>query len=151
MGKELAESLLRADKKSPDWSRGNYHMLSGSDMDVGGQGMNYAYNNMYPQQFKKLLRQLDKEHPGRQETRLVPSNFDPKGMTDVMGNLSGRKYEAYLRDAWGGPFENPFHYFALTPKVKEAIERGLPLFGSGGEVDGTEILRDYYGKLTEKE
>lgn len=137
VGKELAERIMAQDKP---------RTLTGVDFSTGGQGMRYAYDQMYPKMLEKQLRKLDPEHPGRGQTHLVPSDFDPTGMVDVAGNLDRqskryRQWEEYSKDT---PYGNPFHYFELTPRVKEEIKKGLPLF-SLGALTTADLLRRYYG------
>ncbi len=145
IGKEMTEALLAQAPVYDKPSLGDWHTLNDlGQVKIGGQGMLHAYDKMYVDKFKQMLRKMDPEHPGRSETRLVPSDFDPAGMVGANGQLNriGHKYQRYQDMADGTPFANPFHYFPLTPKVKQAIERGLPLFSEGGAVPS---LRDYYG------
>lgn len=137
VGKELAERIMA--QEAP-------RTLTGVDFRSGGEGMRYAYDQMYPKMLEKQLRKLDPEHPGRGQTHLVPSDFDPSGMVDVMGNVDRqskkyRQWEEYSKDT---PYGNPFHYFELTPRVKEEIKKGLPLF-SLGALTTADLLRRYYG------
>lgn len=141
VGKETAEKLL-AQPRAEDW-----HTMNPMDGEIGGSGMRYAYDQMYPKMLEKQLRKLDPEHPGRGQTHIVPSDFDPTGMVDIAGNLDRqskkyRQWEEYSKDT---PYGNPFHYFELTPRVKEEIKKGLPLF-SLGALTTADLLRRYYGE-----
>jgi hypothetical protein len=105
VGAETAERLLAT---KPDGE--GYHALSGLDLRMGGEGMKYAYDKILP----KLL--------GKELSKLDPSI------------KYGQKHLDYHHGKdWVDP--NPFHHFPLTPKAREEIMKGLPLFnradGSG--------------------
>lgn len=139
VGQEVADRIMSQDKP---------RTLVGTELAVGGEGMKHAYDVMYPKMLEKMLRKIDKEHPGRGEVRLVPHDFDPKGMVNVMGELDpmSKRYAQWQAYSKGTPYENPFHYFPLTDAVREAIAKGLPLFKQGGAVD--DVL-DRYGEPTD--
>jgi len=152
VGKEMAERLLAQPlTKAPNGRQMHQLDLRGEGgIEIGGHGMKYAYDSLYTKQLEKMLRKLDPEHPGRSQTHLVPSDFDPKGMQNILGELDRnsaqyRKWEQYAHDT---PYEHPFHYFELTPKVREEIKKGLPLFSVGAAGAGlttAEFLKQMYG------
>jgi hypothetical protein len=125
VGREIADKILSGNQGPMK--------LSAGDLEVGGEGMRYAYDTMYPKMLEKMLRKMDPQHPGRGTVELRPHDWDEAN--------GGRK--DYLGTQEGAAYASPFHYFALTPTVKEAIAKGLPLFGRGGAVEA--FLREKYG------
>lgn len=145
VGKEAAEKLL-AQPLTDDVLGYQGHVLSGTDLKLGGEGMKYSYDSMYPRKIRDVLKKLDPDHPGITQRHLVPTDFDTKGMVNVMGDVDkmSSKYQAWQRYKEGTPYEHPFHYFELTPRAKEEIRKGLPLFSMPG-VPVADLLRAYYG------
>lgn len=133
IGKEVAASLL-ARPLSPDTLGPNMQVLGGQDLKMGGAGMRYAYDQMYPKQLEKQLRKLDPEYPGRSETHIVADEFP--------NSFSGEPKSVQTPQGHRLAYPDPFHYFPLTPKVKEEIAKGLPLFGGAGVAA---LLNELYG------
>ncbi len=136
VGKEIADRLLSEplDKQvqgpSPGDGRGAYHVIDDLNrVPIGGHGMRYAYDQMYPKMLQNILRKLDPQHPDRSDTTL-------KRPADWAGNDN--------RPGNGMWPQTPFAYFPLTPKVKEEIAKGLPLFRRGGSISA--MLQRSYGK-----
>jgi hypothetical protein len=106
--------------------------LSGDGLRMGGEGMKYAYDKILPKLLGKELSRLDpsikygqrKVAPHDWDGPLDPASFEGKPLSDQ-------------------PFyENPFHHFPLTPKAREEIMKGLPLFNMpGGPEAIAEALR----------
>lgn len=139
VGKEVAEKLLAQPRKyeSAAYSVKGPHTLTGEGLEIGGQGMKYAYDQMYPKQLEKILRKMDKEHPGRSQTEIM--SFDPvKELARARELSTGslvdqsriRDLEASVRAGVTGTYSEPFHYFPLTPAAKARIAKGLPLFSA---------------------
>lgn len=135
VGKDVAAQLLAQPRSyvGPAYSVAGPHTLTGlKDADIGGSGMRYAYDSMYPKQLEKMLKKLDPEHPGRSQTHLHSPHDNtqtPHGYPDH-------------------PDGTPFHYFELTPRVREEIKKGLPLFSVGAAGAGlttAEFLKQMYG------
>jgi hypothetical protein len=119
IGKELAERVAEQGE------------ISGNGLRIGGEGMKSTYDSMYPRTLGKILSKMDPSV--KMETRkLVPHNFDPKGMTNVMGETDKmsdayRRFEQYAK---GTPFENDFITFPITDKIRKAVGEGQPLFAN---------------------
>lgn len=125
LGKEVAERLLQQPLQPFDGG-GNYmahHLEQLGTHEIGGHGMRYAYDQMYPKKLEQMLRRLDPQHPGRGETKLLAAEQDVDGGLgyEIVGHGTPDR-KAILSD--------PFHYFPLTQKVREEIAKGLPLFSS---------------------
>lgn len=126
IGKEMAEKLLQQPREG---EYGGFHTISGvGNMEIGGEGMKYAYDKMLPKLLGKELSKLDPSIKYGQR-KVAPSDWD--------GPLDAASFEGKPLSAQ--PFyENPFHHFPLTPKAREEIMKGLPLFnkadGSGAAV-----------------
>ncbi len=150
VGKETAGRLLSEPLTHPNWWGSGLHHLNANGLEIGGNGMRYAYDQMYPKKVAKELKKLDPDHPGVTQRHLVPTDLDTKGMINVMGDVDrmSSQYQAWQRYKEGTPYENPFHYFELTPRVKEEIRKGLPLFEAGLPI--ADLLRAYYGDDKEK-
>jgi hypothetical protein len=74
VGKEVADRLLNAPTKtSPDGAGGVNHVLSGQDLQVGGEGMNGFYDTILPAETQKLV--------GKFGARVGISEI-PRGVTD---------------------------------------------------------------------
>jgi hypothetical protein len=94
-------------------------------------GMTTFYDKIIPKNMTKELKRLDPEHPGRKETQILAPDETELG---IKAGPEGREI-----------LEHPFSYFELTPRVKEEIKKGLPLF-SLGALTTADLLRRYYGE-----
>ncbi len=99
VGKEMAEKLL-AQPITNDNAMGAVQSLSGVDLRLGGEGMKFAYDQLYP---KLLAKELSKLDPSIKREFQTLAGHEDKG---------------------------PFAYFPITPKAREEILRGLPLFAN---------------------
>ena len=93
-----------------------YHYISGEDLKVGGEGMKAFYDKLVPQRLSKLVAQYDKN------VKVAPHSH----------SLEGKDGEVKA------------HAIQITPKLREAILKGLPAFKSGGDVGydrGGSIIR----------
>lgn len=113
VGPDVARRLLASEPRL-----GHTHELTGLDIEIGGHGMRANYDQMYPDLLESIMRRLDRNYPGRQQVllRRLPDMDDANTL---------------------------FHYFPLTPAVREAIAQGLPPFKHGGAV--RELLERTYG------
>ncbi len=129
VGKELAQRLREAPPSADEryGPHGWREIPDLGEVEIGGGGMRYAYDQMYPKKIAKELKRLDPDHPGYRQEYVRPHD---------------------LREPAGGlGYEHPFHYFELTPRAKEEIRKGLPLFQQGIPV--ADLLRAYYGEEKE--
>ncbi len=140
VGKELAEKLLQAERvpmgNGSPYEAHTLHDLG--SVEVGGGGMKYAYDSMYPKKIAKELKKLDPEHPGYTQRRLTAPENSELGYEIIGHGTPDRR----------AVLEDPFHYFELTPKAKEEIRKGLPLFSMPG-IPVADLLRAYYGEEKE--
>lgn len=132
------------------------HTLGAADMrfEVGGQGMKYAYDQMYPRILEKELRKLDPNYPGRTTIPLYRREEWPH-YREGTGPTSRDKTVGMPMSVSAMPAREDFHYFPLTPAVREQIRQGLPMFHRGGMAGyasgGAVRHRDQGGDATEDE
>ncbi len=108
LGKDVAEKIM-ANEGSRN---GDFRVLSGQDLEMGGEGMKGYYDKIVP----KRLQELIKKH-------------DPSarvGYTDVMLPPKGGAGHN------NPPFEAPG--ITITPAMRESILRGQSAHARGGEV-----------------
>lgn len=118
VGAEMARRLLAADKRT-DWGIEWHEIENLADVEIGGEGMKAAYDNIYPRILSKLLQKLDPSIKA-EKTRLFPHDYTPR---------PGSDHSLYYQYAKNTPFENEFTFFPLTAKAKQAIQsEGQPLF-----------------------
>lgn len=111
VGKEMADKLLATEKQMD----GNvaWHRLDDINEEIGGEGMKYAYDKILPKLLGKELSKLDPSIKyGQQNLRYGQSPDEEIG-------------------------HGAFHHFPLTPKAREEIMKGLPLFNQAGGDPGT--------------
>ena len=153
IGKELTQRLMG---QEPQWSKNKTtarRELMETNLVVGGEGMKGYYDKIVPTQLQKLLKKLD---PDVKIGRTNINNGDvsrydlvqrgggwrvidretPRG--DYVGPVfrSGSEAENWL--AGQGLTSKEVHSIDITPKMREAVKRGLPAFASGGAVDEDE-------------
>ena len=159
IGKDNAERLL-ASKVQNEWATG--HVLEPDDMTWGGEGMKAFYDRIVPERLNKLARQLDPEaalesmpagrrlgldygdEGNRSPVRRVYAQTD---MADAQaGNIDtfSREFptldeaEDYVQaHHWPRGGEIPqLPMLRLTPRMKEQLKQGLPLFVGAPAVAG---------------
>jgi len=82
------------------------HQLQGDDLSVGGEGMKSFYDKIVPTQLQKILKKLD---------------------PDAKVQL-GATFRSPIGEQIG------VHEIQITPRMREAILKGLPAFADGGKV-----------------
>lgn len=117
VGKELADKIM----KSPAETE-----LTGIDLKVGGEGMKSFYDKIVPDLAGKLVS----KYGGKMSTVSFPGK--PR---DV-----GTGWSSVDEDVTGRPAMNQLG-FDITPQMKEAVARGLPMFKQGGHVKAVESAR----------
>jgi hypothetical protein len=116
IGKEAAKKLLET---TPSAGRKqDKHELSGIDLKFGGEGMKKYYDEIYP----GFLNKYGKK-------------FDAK-----VGETTLKLTEGVPRKGISGESE-PVRYIDITPKMKEALSRGQPMFKEGGLVSNTDTIK----------
>lgn len=151
LGKDIANNLLSAEK---DISGG--YNLSGLDLRTGGEGMKTFYDKVVPSQLSKILKKLDPEvKVGAGEIPLHDVEVKQAYVKDAWGKpidhgnrgwyLAGNDVPPEFRDV-GFPSEelarqalqsikgHGVHSIPITPRMREAIMKGLPAYAAGGAV-----------------
>jgi hypothetical protein len=149
IGKEAAEKLLATD---PHPLSGN-HILEGQDLEVGGEGMKKFYDSLLPNQIRNLVGKYDKEaklslfgheintgkHTGFVSGEKVMEELSetkhmrPDDKADWWRSLTQDKRDQLISDFRKGR-DYKVHSLEITPKLREAILKGLPAFEHGGSV-----------------
>lgn len=118
IGKDNARKLL----EEPTFKIGNsMHGLDGDGLSWGGEGMKTYYDKIVPSRMASLARQLDPQA----ELGMLPVES---------GHRRSPEWTAWVKNGENGP--EPQQYLThldtpgltLTPKMKEEIRKGLPLF-----------------------
>lgn len=111
IGKEPADKLLQqprtADPTPMSMDDTRYHILSGVDLQVGGEGMRHFYDELLPKRLEKIVKPFG----GKVERSTV----------DVLPTGAIRQNNPALENA-------PAWIVRLTPEMKQRIlQEGLPL------------------------
>jgi hypothetical protein len=127
-GREIAEKITSG-QGQVNLNTG-YNVLSGQNLEVGGEGMKGYYDKIVPTQLSKLLKKLDPE------ARIEAHNLDTRSPADKkMGLPEGQSINTVRAQS-----------IRITPKMRESIKRGLPTYADGGAVDDEdEGLTAYHG------
>ena len=91
----------------------NADMYSGLD-EKQQNGLRSFYDQVLPTQMNKLVKSLDPDHPGMQ---MFSHTLPP-----VSGSDDTEGYKGHALD--------------ITPDLRDAVNKGLPMFKRGGEVEG---------------
>ena len=118
IGKEASDKILN----SPTKVYGGMNLLSGVDLQVGGEGMRAFYDQELPRRAKKLF--------GRYGARVEDATLDQMDETGrVLTDESGSQY-----GKWQGP---QIHLLRITPEMRAAVQsEGLPLFSNKSKAAG---------------
>jgi adenylate kinase family enzyme len=135
IGKEMTEALLAKTPAYDKASQGEWHTLSDlGQVQIGGHGMLYAYDQMYPRMLSKLLSKMDPSVKG--EEKPLKSSMDGRVFTSDREKVTG--WETAGGPGSVGPERKGtppilFHTFPLTDKVKASVlSQGMPLFSFAG-------------------
>jgi len=125
IGKDAAKSLV--DQPLTDTTSGSARILAGQDLSVGGEGMKQFYDRTLPNALGKLVKQ-DGVKVG--ESELPRASFEEDNA--LLGELGLGKARA----------SDTVHSIDITPKMRERVKKGLPLFATGGAAIGLgELMR----------
>ena len=140
VGKEVAEKLLATE---PNKLSG-IHNLEAADLEVGGHGMKGYYDKIVPTQLQKLLKKLDPDAKVGSDSVVVRGTKNSIRQDDLARELgvsvediramSNEQRKQAVQSVYGVRLPA----LTITPKMREAIKRGLPAFASGGAVDEDE-------------
>ena len=138
VGKDIADKIIKGEgKKYPEGSVSqDMTMLSGVDLQVGGEGMKGFYDTILPKYLDKYGKKWDAK-VGMTEIPTSNVNLDNKiifedgkYLVDAGDGLNYNSYDtkAEAIKSLGG--DNPsVHYMDITPKMKESVlTKGQPLF-----------------------
>ena len=123
VGRDVAERIAKGVGET-DPNTG-YRVLSGLDLQVGGEGMKGYYDKILPTQIGKVLKEIDEtpqfgtvniSNPARPST-------SSREVDDLYRELAGEYPPAMVG---GGSYSLPS--INLTPQMREKINQGLPLF-----------------------
>lgn len=122
VGKEMADKITNV-------AQGKTKSLAGEDLRIGGEGMKKYYDEIYPKFLEKYGKKWD---AGVGETQLKGTASKDELAAQVYGR--GETYRNL-------PSENrrkidqmylargePIRYIDITPKMKESVSKGQPLF-----------------------
>jgi len=101
--------------------------LSGTDLELGGEGMKGYYDKIVPNQLSKLVKKLDPEAKISHETIPVARQSSKEFVP------SGPKME-------NAPQSYEMPSLNITPKMREAIMKGLPAHKRGGKVNSNDTF-----------
>jgi hypothetical protein len=149
IGKEVAQRLLAT---KPVMGK---HLLDGEDIKVGGEGMKTFYDQIVPQALNKLLPKI-----GGERVKQLPVSRDAPYTVSDMGdgyavvNFNGNAVTQQIpleqaslmakeRNRSEGQAGNQ-PGFDVTPKMRETVSQGLPLF-SRDRVTSTPEFKKWFG------
>jgi len=164
VGKEIAEKIranagesLAADRPMrPDWMR-----LSTDNLSIGGEGMKKYYDEIYPGFLNKYGKKFDAkvgdtalqtkgEWPFPIEIASDGKQYwlrskDPSRSDAATVDVS-KRFDSYgdadkARDKLYAGFDEPVRYIDITPKMKEALSKGQPMFKEGGLVSNADTIK----------
>jgi len=147
VGKEVATKIaensgrelnLGANNQPKDMWKG----LSGIDLKVGGEGMKKYYDEIYPKFLEKYGKKWD---AGVGETKISTeaspkswayfrdwfskNHSDVGGSSTALANWQKGEDSKYVREFLKqNKVQEPIRYIDITPKMKESVGKGQPLF-----------------------
>jgi hypothetical protein len=125
VGKEMADKITNV-------AQGKTKSLAGEDLRLGGEGMKKYYDEIYPKFLEKYGKKWDAS-VGETKVNTVKERAE-NSMIPIMG-------------------QEPVRYIDITPKMKESVGKGQPLFtaipaGTLG-LGGLEYADPFASPLTE--
>jgi len=126
VGKDIAKEIMTSNKKT----------ISGEGLDIGGQGMKKYYDEIYPKFLEKYGKKWD---AGVGETKIITEDnawnmaeqIKQRGISDAQWRALSEEDKLKL---WNdikqsvGRKQEPIRYIDITPKMKESVSKGQPLF-----------------------
>jgi hypothetical protein len=157
VGKEIAEKIIKGEGQSG----GGRMTLRGVDLQVGGEGMKKYYDEIYPKFLEKYGKKWDASVG---ETKIITEDnawnmaeqIKQRGISDAQWRALSEEDKLKL---WNdikksvGRKQEPIRYIDITPKMKESVGKGQPLFtaipaGTLG-LGGLEYADPFASPLTE--
>lgn len=140
VGKDLAKKIV----DNPNQKLNETTTYSGADLKVGGEGMKGFYDQILPSEIGKYVKkwgakpELSNLNPTKsgQDYYVAPSvTGDGFSIRDAGGNeVKGEFYDTRsqakdaLQKIQGASDENKFWKIPITPKMRESVAQGQPLF-----------------------
>ncbi len=135
IGKEMAEKLLAQPTGAEGAMNVPWHTLSGlENMKVGGEGMRSFYGDFSKEgkydpgivgtRLLKLVKGLDPEAAKIEGHLLFGEGYEPNA-----AQIAKIKANPSLKETWlKGDYAREYPSIPITPKLREALKKGLPLF-----------------------
>ena len=163
IGKEASEKLLNKKLTKIPTEKGDTlrHILKNADLQIGGEGMKKYYDEIYPKFLEKYGKKWD---AGVGETKIITEDnawnmaeqIKQRGISDAQWRALSEEDKLKL---WNdikqsvGRKQEPIRYIDITPKMKESVGKGQPLFtaipaGTLG-LGGLEYADPFASPLTE--
>lgn len=143
VGKEVADKIANGEGKTG----GGRTTLSGIDLQVGGEGMKSYYDKIVPTRLKEIIKKLDPEakiephsisyNGGKlslTNRQAMDAAIEQVGGIEKWNLLSNEEKFARQQSMQNGIKSVPTLSIRITPKMKEAIKKGLPAFAIGGGI-----------------
>ena len=159
IGKEVSKKLLNqeAGVLYPDVpsSTAKVKILNGLDLSVGGEGMKQFYDRTLPNALNKMVKQdgvkvsesnLIGKTPSKTEIASASDREELITLRDKIFNGDDTspthdRYNELLAKYQPKPRTDAVHSIDITPKMRERVKKGLPLFATGGAAIGlTEMM-----------
>lgn len=153
-GKEVADKVKEGKFSGTE---GNKSYIEGDDLRAGGKGMFKFYDEIVPKRTRELLKKLDKD--AQVKTEFIATSGEPwpypieiahdgdkywLKSKDPRQSNEGKhaitpKFNSYeeadnIRKGFMEGRTTPVYTVEMTPKLKEAIGKGLPAYKRGGSV-----------------
>lgn len=153
-GKDIADKVKAGEFSGTE---NNVPYIEGDDLRAGGKGMLKFYDEIVPKRTRELLKKLDKD--AQVKTEFIATSGEPWPFTiniahdgdkywltsmdprqsDARKHTISPKYNSYeeadkIRQGFMEGRTTPVYTVEMTPKLKEAIGKGLPAYKRGGSV-----------------
>ncbi len=154
VGKEMADKITNV-------AQGKTKSLAGEDLRLGGEGMKKYYDEIYPKFLEKYGKKWDASVG---ETNIITEDnawnmaeqIKQRGISDAQWRALSEEDKLKL---WNdikqsvGRKQEPIRYIDITPKMKEGVEKGQPLFSAAPAgtlgLGGLEYADPFASPLTE--
>lgn len=135
VGKEMADKITNV-------SKGETKSLAGEDLRIGGEGMKKYYDEIYPKYLEKYGKKWDASvGETKISTEASPKSWayfrdwfsknhsDVGGSSTALANWEQGENSKYVREFLKqNKVQEPIRYIDITPKMKESVGKGQPLF-----------------------
>jgi hypothetical protein len=135
VGKEMADKITNV-------AQGKTKSLAGEDLRIGGEGMKKYYDEIYPKFLEKYGKKWD---AGVGDTKISTeaspkswayfrdwfskNHSDVGGSSTALANWEQGENSKYVREFLKqNKVQEPIRYIDITPKMKESVSKGQPLF-----------------------